>query len=161
MKLNYRKYFAILLIFSLAGVLLSHMATIEREAALSNSGEQSAFCTIGENINCGGVLTSKYSELFGIPMSKYGLCTYLFIALISLFAILRPNDWFIKYYEKITYLFGWGFLAMTFIMAYISAFILGMYCTLCIGMYIVNIIMFMTSYTFRIVNKYPLLPKLD
>lgn len=97
---------------------------------------------------CEIVLTSKYAQVFGIPVSLLGSMYYLLI-MIGLYTYLdTKNTKYLKFALLLTFP---GFI-MTSGMMYIMAFILKSYCLYCLGSALTSTILFIT--TLIILRKY-------
>jgi uncharacterized membrane protein len=81
---------------------------------------------------CTDVLTSKYSEVFGIPLSWFGLAFYVTVLSLAIFKLFEDPD---RPYEMpgkvIFYLSGSG-LIISALLVGIQAFILKAYCEYCL-----------------------------
>lgn len=151
-RLSYKKYFAMILVLSVLGMVLSSLATIERNNYLADESYDSSICVEGDYASCGNVLTSDFSTLFGIPVSSIGFMGYLLVFLLAIFALFNLKDDFITVYFDILYFLSFVMLFTTFGFAYISAFVLNKFCTLCVLMYFVNIAIFVVSFVFNAIK---------
>jgi uncharacterized membrane protein len=81
---------------------------------------------------CTDVLTSKYSEIAGIPLSWFGLAFYVTIFSLAIFTIFedpsRPSGFPLK---MIFYLAGAGLIVSALLVG-IQAFILKAFCEYCL-----------------------------
>lgn len=93
--------------------------------------------------DCWSVNTSKYSEVYGIPVSIFGILGYLLISLLIL--IIRYNTALEK---KASYLF-FGFTCIGFLysiyLTYIEIFVLKALCPFCILSAIIMTVLFVIS----------------
>lgn len=53
--------------------------------------DKQSFCDLGEEISCGVVNKSVYSEIFGIPVSALGVLYFLGVLAVALFAYTAAN----------------------------------------------------------------------
>lgn len=77
---------------------------------------------------CGDVLTSKYSEFLGIPLSVYGFVFYSGMALFSLFLLFKKNE-IVRHLLMLGGIVGF-LLSVSFI--YIMGVLIGAYCFYCV-----------------------------
>jgi protein-disulfide isomerase/uncharacterized membrane protein len=135
---KYKLFACLIILLSIAGLALSVFLTFDfyhPEAA-------GRFISCGDGISdsCTFVSQSKYSSVFGIPLSSYAILFYTFVLFILLTAAYAGG----KYY-----LSAWGVLfplsAASLIIDIILAGILiklGKLCQLCVATYLVNILIF-------------------
>ncbi len=99
MNRKYLKY--ILFILSILGIILSaYLWKVQLQGE-----DLSIPCTT--NGGCELVLTSKWSKIFGVPMSVYGFFFYAFLALLTFQRIFIEH----KLIEKLTLLsIVWGII---------------------------------------------------
>jgi uncharacterized membrane protein len=90
-----------------------------------------AVCISGGQFDCGTVLSSAYSELFGIPIAWLGLATNLIIAAL----LLLENR--IEFLRESGTLIVFGVVLFAFIysvyLVYLQAFVIQAYCPWCLG----------------------------
>lgn len=95
-------------------------------------------CPISPWINCLAVTSSKYSQIFGIPLALLGMIYYLFL----FFFLLRK--------EKITsslFLLTASFgVLFSFYLIYIQAFLIGLFCLYCLLSAFVSFLIFGFSF---------------
>jgi len=81
---------------------------------------------------CSDVLTSKYSEVLGIPLSWFGLAFYITVLSLAVFKLFEDPE---RPYEApsklIFYLSGAGLIVSALLVG-IQAFILKAYCEYCL-----------------------------
>jgi uncharacterized membrane protein len=107
-------------VLCLAGLGLS-LTSLHNHYAVSPT----QYCDLNALFNCDIVNRSKYSELFGIPVSLIGALGYL--ALLGL--TLRKSLSF----ELVRLFASLGGLAFALYLTYIEEFVLRTWCLLCIG----------------------------
>lgn len=90
---------------------------------------------------CETVLTSQYSEIFGIPVALLGALYYLIIS-IGLFAHIEGKHE--PSLRTVLLLTVFGF-AMSLWFVYAQAFIIGAYCLYCLGSATISTILFFSS----------------
>lgn len=131
---------AILIIFtiSLLGILDASYLMYEHYANTLPPCSTSIF------IDCGKVLRSKYSEIFGIPLSLYGLLYYLVIITLSVITLIKKNNLTKK---LIIALSSFGFLFSLYLM-YLQLIIIGSICLYCTFSALLSTLIFITSFYF-------------
>ena len=88
----------------------------------------STFCTINATFNCDVVNKSEYSELFGIPVSVFGLIAYLAALLFSIWLRLRKEE---RVLTGLLLLAVGGFTFSLYLTS-IEAFVLYTWCIVCL-----------------------------
>ena len=114
-----------LIILALAGVLLSAYSL--RHHYDTSEG----WCNISSTLNCDVVNRGPYSEIASIPVSLIGLIGYAGIAAAAWFALKRPSER--KELVMLERLALIGALGLSLYLTYIEAFVLHVYCPLCLG----------------------------
>lgn len=103
-----------------------------------------SFCAVSSRVNCDVVEASSYASINGFPIAGFGLAYYILILMFSLYAK------FSRGFKKPTVAFAWWstILALFYsiALAYVSAFVLRTLCLTCLGMYIANILLFISLY---------------
>ncbi len=143
-----RKYFFVILILALMGLIMSYILAQDFYFHLiyKKSGEKlslfsqfsSAVCGEGASfVNCTKVTASKFSKLFGIPLAFWGI--FYFILMASFIPVLLlTGDKIKKYYSA---LFFWFILlgsVFDLALFFISLFWIKAVCSLCIITYASN-----------------------
>lgn len=127
-------YFWILLFFIILGFSDSVFLTWEHYT-LSSIG-----CPISPWINCLAVTTSKYSEIFGIPLALLGSIYYLFM-----FFFLSRKQKMFNHFLLITSSFG---VLFSLYLIYIQAFAIGLFCLYCLASALISFIIFGLTWVF-------------
>ena len=122
----------LVILTAMLGVLLSCYAWYIEKKKKKEKTYQAA-CDINKKISCSKAFTSPYSHLFGISNSLLGIGAY---STIILMALLQPTT--------ILFLTLPGFL-MSLYLAYISFVKLKNFCVVCMGIYLINIILLILS----------------
>ncbi len=131
-----------IIITALIGVIISAELTNLHLKVLSEPEYQS-FCNISERINCDTVNSSKYSEIFSVPIAHLGFLTYIFIILLAFFSMRgHPLSGLLNTFNLFIFVFC---NLYSFILFYISLAIIKSFCILCCGLYIVNLILLVTA----------------
>ncbi|MBT3182738.1 MAG: thioredoxin domain-containing protein [Deltaproteobacteria bacterium] len=130
----------IALIVAFCGVTLSVISSTQYFRIQQGGLEKQSFCAINDTFNCDIVTASSYAKLFGVPNAWLGVLFYGAAALLIIFVIASKKQ------RKSTRTFLWFMslwgLLFSIYLAYASFFIVGALCILCIGMYAVNILLF-------------------
>ena len=121
-------------IISIIGFLLSIYA-LYVEIKSSKNREYKAICDLRENMSCNKAFSSKYGKTAGLSNSIYGIFFYIIIFLLSYYS----------YNNLIFYLAVFSFLGSIYL-AYISYSKLKNFCLVCTAVYIVNILLLISSY---------------
>lgn len=96
-------------------------------------------CTL--TAGCEQVLTSPYSVIFGIPTALLG-AVYYFLVLVGLFVYFESKNTNVLKWTFFFTTVGFGF-SLWFI--YLQVFIVGSYCTYCLGSAFTSTILFVTA----------------
>lgn len=85
-----------------------------------------SFCTFGENFNCDMVNRSTYSTVLGVPVALIGIAGYVFLlALVTVYR-RKPET------PSLLLLASGAGLAFALYLTYIEAFVLAVWCVLCL-----------------------------
>lgn len=103
-------------------------------------------CNINQAVSCTDVVFSKYGYLFGIPTAWYGVLTYLVLLVLTVMGRSPEKGRVFKNAPLYIFAIAVWCIIYSIAMAYISAFILEQYCINCIGLYVVNIGLLITSF---------------
>lgn len=96
-------------------------------------------CNINETFNCNAAHLSIYSSFLGIPLSIWGLCIHILILsllLLVYFRLTEQRDLFLR----LSFHFASVLLAGSLIMAFISVFVIEVYCIFCWILYFISIL---------------------
>ena len=142
-----KNYALALAFFAFLGILVSLYLTYLHYAPLFNLG-QGITCNFGDNLNCDIVLTSDYSEIFGIPVALIGALSYLFIFIVAF--SLRHAPLNILRIRQAALLAVSSFMILFDIyLFYISYFVIQSFCVFCIITYATTITIFLTLLLWR------------
>jgi vitamin-K-epoxide reductase (warfarin-sensitive) len=83
------------------------------------------YCDLNATFNCDLVNRSVYARVFSVPVALIGILGYLL-----LFALSLRNGWRVAVLRLAAAVIG---LAFALYLAYVEAYILAMWCLLCIG----------------------------
>ena len=124
-------------LFSIIGMLISVYA-FKTELKSKHNKKYKSFCDKNNKVSCTKTFSSKYGHILGIPNSLFGIVYYLILFLLLVYSsgnLIFP----------LTLL---AFLGSIFL-AYLSFVKLKVTCLICISIYLINIILLISSY-FRI-----------
>lgn len=104
-----------------------------------------SFCNISAHVNCDAVTQSEYSTFLGLPLDGYGLTFYLSLLLVTLTARFSRR---VSTTAVLDATFVLAFLASVLSVAlfFISEFVIGALCILCVGMYFANFTLLLVSW---------------
>ena len=123
----------ILQIFVIIGFILSVYSFYTEKRIRLNSNYRPLW-DISEKISCSKAFSSKYSHLFFLPNSFYGIIFYFALFFLSF------------QYLQIIQLLSILAVAFSLVLAYFSIFKLGTYCVVCNATYLVNIILLIAAF---------------
>ncbi|MGH9511673.1 MAG: vitamin K epoxide reductase family protein [Terriglobales bacterium] len=117
-----RRILTVIALLSAAGMALS-MVSLQHHYVSSTT----SFCDFGANFNCDIVNRSIYSEIFGVPVALIGLLGYAALLTFALF--YRKSE------DAPVFLVAASFagLAFALYLTYIEAFVLDVWCVLCLS----------------------------
>ncbi len=143
---KFDKKIVILVLLALIGLVLSSLLLSQHYTHLRDGFGERSFCTLSQLVNCDAVDASDYSNLYGVPVAGLGFLYYLTLLFyflrisFSVHSIGKASDIPTepKEISIFCYFLTTGACLITLVMAYFSAFELGVLCLLCAGMYLVN-----------------------
>jgi vitamin-K-epoxide reductase (warfarin-sensitive) len=109
-------------LLAVAGMAVSSVALVHHYGQ-----SPSSYCDFGQAFNCDMVNRSRYSTLAGVPVALIGLLGYLgMLALVTVYRKRKESPALL--------LFGSGAgLAFALYLTYIEAFVLAVWCILCLS----------------------------
>ncbi len=125
---------------ALFGAILSILSTLQHLRIASEGLERASFCAISDTINCDIVNASSYASFLGVPISWWGLCYYMVLGFLALFAFFSKKER--RASVSVAWFMSCGGILYSIFLAYVSAIILGVVCIECVGMYLANIVLF-------------------
>ncbi|MBX4211801.1 MAG: vitamin K epoxide reductase family protein [Candidatus Yanofskybacteria bacterium] len=105
-------------------------------------------CTIFKG--CEQVLSSRYSEIFGIPVALFGMNFYAMIFISAMVYLEHRRYGLLLWLRALTV---GGFLASAYFF-YLQAFIIKAFCTYCIISATLSVLLLATSFYAVKINKY-------
>ena len=111
----------------LAISLLAAVGMVLSAVSLKNhySGEKTEYCDLGDNFNCDLVNRSVYSHIGHVPVAAIGLMGYA-----ALFGLSRVRR---RAAAALMLLGALAGVAFSLYLTYIEAYVLGVWCLLCLG----------------------------
>jgi len=111
----------LLIILSFLGLIDALYLTYEHYSPII------APCVSTSLLDCGEVLNSKYSVIFGVPMALFGVIQYLLLLILGVLIIKKNNT----LYKNIYVIFAsWGAIFSLYLI-YIQYFVIGKICLYC------------------------------
>lgn len=133
----FKKYFYLLSVLSLAGVGVTIYLIHQHFADPGTT-----FCNVTEYVSCDRVNKSIYAEIFGIPISVFGLLAYTTM-LLSFISFVVSWKHAHKILVPLTFFVGFGLLFSLYL-TYIEFFVLYAICLFCIAQQILILLIFIT-----------------
>ena len=120
MQASVSRILLLISLLALVGIVLSAVS-------LKNhySGEKTEYCDLSENFNCDLVNRSVYSRVGPVPVAAIGLIGYTAVLILSRLAHRQA-----RILMLLGALAGLGFALY---LTYIEAYVLGVWCVLCLG----------------------------
>ena len=132
----------IILFLGILGFVDAGYLTYEHHASASNE----VVCYFGIFSDCGRVLKSKYSEIYGVPLAVLGLVQYSSIILASLYTLISKRR-IGKYFLLLLTLIG--VVASTYFV-YLQLFVIGSLCLYCMASALISVTLFLIAYLFLV-----------
>jgi protein-disulfide isomerase/uncharacterized membrane protein len=129
---------AVLGAFALIGVITSVLATHVHYETVASEGGYRSFCTLSDKIDCTAVVLTPQSRLLGIPISIFGIFTYLIVLGLQVRGPWRGDLEFARSLA-LTVLIGFGCTLYSVYLGYIVVFLVQRHCLVCYGLYAVNL----------------------
>ncbi len=121
--------YILIFIFAVIGSIAALYSTFEKIEIYKNPNHVTS-CSINSILDCGVTLKSAESEMFGIPISIFGLLLYVATAVfISMLALSKYENNIINLLAAIAYTLAAGF---SLYLIYISYYKLGHLCPICL-----------------------------
>lgn len=135
----------IILFLGILGFVDAGYLTYEHYASASNE----VVCYFGMFSDCGRVLKSKYSEIYGVPLAVLGLIQYSTIILASFFTLISKRR-IGKYFLLLLTLVG--VVASTYFV-YLQLLVIGSLCLYCMASALISVTLFLVAYLFFIEER--------
>ncbi len=140
------KKFLLLILVAAIGFALSALSLYQYVSLMLGEEHTASFCSISEHVDCSRVHTSAWSTFLGKPLASFGLGFYLLMITVSIVGI--ANKVLLREQSRDFILLSTFFASLTSLgLLYVSEFIVGALCPVCIGMYLVNFTLFGIAWT--------------
>jgi protein-disulfide isomerase/uncharacterized membrane protein len=149
-----RPIIVVILAASIAGLFLSADLTYVHYKTFTDSDYHS-ICEISDAWNCQTVAISEYSVFFRLPVSLWGLLVYmlyLFFTVIAWVDLRRERKGGVRGLGVIFCMAVIG-LGLSGLLYYISAAVIRSKCIMCVGLYVINTIMFVAMVVYAAKKK--------
>lgn len=123
------------------GLLLSLISLVHFTQRYFGVQTGPSFCNLSEHFNCDAVTASAWSTVFGVPLASYGIFFYFCVLVFSLFAgqAARLSVNGIRQVLAVVSILA---TILSVFLFFISEFVIGALCLVCMGIYLVNILLF-------------------
>ena len=122
MKPASRRICLVIAVLALAGIAVSSLALQNHYAKSASS-----YCDLGESFNCDIVNRSTYSVVLGLPVALIGIIGYaMLLALSTLYRAKAETP-------AMLLIGALGGLAFALYLTYVEAFVLAVWCLLCLS----------------------------
>ncbi len=122
MKPASRRICLVIAVLALAGIAVSSLALQNHYAKSASS-----YCDLGESFNCNIVNRSTYSVVLGLPVALIGIIGYaMLLALSTLYRAKAETP-------AMLLIAALGGLAFAVYLTYVEAFVLAVWCLLCLS----------------------------
>ena len=99
--------------------------------------------------DCGKVLSSKYSVVFGIPLALFGVMQYLSEAVLAVLSFSYKQSWAFK----LLILFSTVGAIFSAYFVYLMLGVLGAICWYCMGSAVISVLLFATNSIYNLRSK--------
>lgn len=123
---------------AIGGLALAVLALIHDVGVQQKVLTGPSFCSIEGIFDCEKVAASRYSVLFGIPISAYAVLFYLCLSALLLLHPARSTEQQ-RRLADLSALFATLSLGATIVLFAVSSLLIGSYCLYCSGLYVVSI----------------------
>ncbi len=139
-----QKYSSLVSGLALLGCIVSLYLTYVHYAPYFNLSPGIS-CNFSKNLNCDAVLTSDYSELFGVPVAFLGALSYLFVILLAR-SLPRASHQLLRVRQSVLFSITLCMLLFSAYLFIISRFVIQSFCVFCVITYIINIALFIALF---------------
>jgi vitamin-K-epoxide reductase (warfarin-sensitive) len=132
------RLFLLIALLAIVGVAVSSISLAQHYGT-----SKTVYCDFGDSFNCDIVNRSSYSAIMGIPVALIGVLGYL--ALLALSTVYRSR----ADTPIILFLAAVAGLAFALYLTYIEAYVLGVWCILCLSsLFVIVCITILSSIVF-------------
>jgi protein-disulfide isomerase/uncharacterized membrane protein len=132
------------LICVLIGIVISTYLVVHHYNLIFGLTETKSFCTVSSKIDCDAVNTSTYSTLLGVPVAMIQDFVLL-VALLLLLGLRAFGESEKPAIGRFLFYLATTNLVATLVMGTISSLVLKVFCTMCMSLYIVAIVLWFSS----------------
>ena len=122
MKPASRRICLVIAVLALAGIAVSSLALQNHYAKSASS-----YCDLGESFNCDIVNRSTYSVVLGLPVALIGIIGYAMLLAVSTLYRAKAET------PAMLLIAALGGLAFAVYLTYVEAFVLAVWCLLCLS----------------------------
>jgi len=135
-----KRWLSASLVLALIGIITSGLLLNIHYDIQKFGFEHESFCAFSETNNCDVVAASSYATFLGLPVAGLSLLYYIAFGMLLIVGIVSVN--LRQGVTKFLFWFTVPSVLLTFLMAYISIVVLGVFCILCNVLYLVSLILF-------------------
>lgn len=139
-----KKYIIAILILALIGFILSAILGDVGVNAISDLSHKS-ICNFNEAFNCDLVARSNYSSHFGIPNFLIGLVYYFILVGLTSYKLANKEKFLPNLVVYIFWVSLFSVLGSIYLY-YVSSAVIKSFCIFCMGIYLVNILIFLVAF---------------
>jgi len=121
---------------SALGVLFALAAAYIHFQLDKSGGAYTSFCNVSSQVNCDFVLTSRFAEVFGVPLAWLAVLAHGTLAAVAFIASSTRDDARAMLFARIAVLGGIGSAVFSAYMAFLSVTVLATACLMCMGLYV-------------------------
>lgn len=150
----FRPFIVVILAAAVTGIFLSADLTYVHYKTFTDMDYQS-FCALSDAWNCQTVAISEYSVFWKLPVSLWGFIVYLVYVFVTLITWVDFRKKRKDGARGLGIVFGMGVIGavVSAILYYICYAIIQSKCILCVGLYIINAIIFLSVAVYAFYRK--------
>lgn len=146
----------LILLLSVIGICISAVSVFHYAGIRYGFQTEPSFCNVSATINCDAVNASKYAVLLGVPISSLALFFYSVLFVFSW--SVRKREWLSDSQSSPIYIVTSVFSVLFSIyLGTVSYALIKAMCLTCIGLYLVNLLLFIASISGRSIKELPYL----
>jgi len=142
-------YYVPVVLLTIVGLIDSIYLSISHFRVYTDIGYKS-FCAVSKSFNCDTVSQSAYSVFLDIPVPVWGIIGYLFFIIVLLAANKTESQ--NKFLWGILFFIAFVFSLCSFILAFISIYLIRSYCIMCMVSFAVNFLLLF--YTWLVCRRF-------
>lgn len=136
------------------GIIISSISIFHYAGIRYGFQTEPSFCNLSASVNCDAVNASKYALIFGVPIASLALFYYLTLFVFAY--SLNKTNWLAQ--DKADSIFitiSFASILFSAYLGYVSVVLIKAMCLTCIGLYVVNVLLFIISLLGTSVLKIP------